>query len=93
MNRIVKESLLTCIKRRNVHSQDLVATGHGLEIQSFSYHPALLLIAAQKTGPGLVLFLCLPYFSRSELRGGVDLGPCAAFPSAGPSLDPNYPFS
>eukprot|EP00983_Pelagomonas_calceolata_P077668 1153954-Pelagomonas_calceolata.AAC.5 len=37
----------------------------GLEIQSFSYHPALFLV----TGP--VFFLCLPYFSQSALRGGV----------------------
>eukprot|EP00983_Pelagomonas_calceolata_P080355 1155106-Pelagomonas_calceolata.AAC.8 len=33
-----------------------------LELQSFSYHPALFLVA------GPVLFLCLPYFSQSELR-------------------------
>eukprot|EP00983_Pelagomonas_calceolata_P048637 1141145-Pelagomonas_calceolata.AAC.1 len=37
----------------------------GLELQSFSYHPALFLVA------GSVSFLCLPYFSQSELRGGV----------------------
>eukprot|EP00983_Pelagomonas_calceolata_P042906 1138703-Pelagomonas_calceolata.AAC.5 len=37
----------------------------GLELQSFSYHPALFLIARP------VFFLCLPYFSQSELRGGV----------------------
>eukprot|EP00983_Pelagomonas_calceolata_P061329 1146797-Pelagomonas_calceolata.AAC.1 len=36
----------------------------GLELQSFSYHLALFLIA------GPVFFLCLPYFSHSELRGG-----------------------
>eukprot|EP00983_Pelagomonas_calceolata_P046972 1140406-Pelagomonas_calceolata.AAC.16 len=30
-----------------------------------SYHPALFLVA------GPVFFLCLPYFSHSELRGGV----------------------
>eukprot|EP00983_Pelagomonas_calceolata_P076701 1153532-Pelagomonas_calceolata.AAC.11 len=36
----------------------------GLELQSFSYHPALFLDA------GLVFFLCLPYFTQSELSGG-----------------------
>eukprot|EP00983_Pelagomonas_calceolata_P071739 1151385-Pelagomonas_calceolata.AAC.3 len=35
----------------------------GLEIQSFSYHPALFLVA------GPIFFLCLPCFSQSELRG------------------------
>eukprot|EP00983_Pelagomonas_calceolata_P016997 534130-Pelagomonas_calceolata.AAC.1 len=38
----------------------------GLELQSYSYHPALFLVAAP------VFFLCLPYFSQSALRGGVD---------------------
>eukprot|EP00983_Pelagomonas_calceolata_P064246 1148044-Pelagomonas_calceolata.AAC.6 len=36
----------------------------GLELQSFSYHLALFLVA------GPVFFLCLPWFSQSELRGG-----------------------
>eukprot|EP00983_Pelagomonas_calceolata_P111890 1159829-Pelagomonas_calceolata.AAC.3 len=36
----------------------------GLELQSFSYHPALILVA------GPVFSLCLPCFSQSELRGG-----------------------
>eukprot|EP00983_Pelagomonas_calceolata_P114779 1160127-Pelagomonas_calceolata.AAC.12 len=35
-----------------------------LELQSFSYHLALCLVA------GPVFFLCLPYFSQSELCGG-----------------------
>eukprot|EP00983_Pelagomonas_calceolata_P049753 1141653-Pelagomonas_calceolata.AAC.3 len=38
-----------------------------LELRSFSYHPALSLIA------GPVFFLCLLYLSQSELRGGVVL--------------------
>eukprot|EP00983_Pelagomonas_calceolata_P037166 1136223-Pelagomonas_calceolata.AAC.1 len=37
----------------------------GLELRSFSYHPALFLVA------GPVFFLFLPYFSQSELCGGV----------------------
>eukprot|EP00983_Pelagomonas_calceolata_P008962 291466-Pelagomonas_calceolata.AAC.1 len=37
----------------------------GLELQSFSHHPALFLDAKP------VFFLCLPYFFQSELRGGV----------------------
>eukprot|EP00983_Pelagomonas_calceolata_P058016 1145328-Pelagomonas_calceolata.AAC.1 len=36
----------------------------GLELQSFSYHPALFLVA------GPVFFLCLPCLSQSELGGG-----------------------
>eukprot|EP00983_Pelagomonas_calceolata_P106412 1159229-Pelagomonas_calceolata.AAC.6 len=37
----------------------------GLELQSFSYQLALFIVA------GPVFALCLPYFSQSELRGGV----------------------
>eukprot|EP00983_Pelagomonas_calceolata_P011659 375305-Pelagomonas_calceolata.AAC.3 len=37
----------------------------GLELQSFSYHPALFLVAEP------VFFLYLPYFSQPELCGGV----------------------
>eukprot|EP00983_Pelagomonas_calceolata_P077137 1153747-Pelagomonas_calceolata.AAC.1 len=36
----------------------------GLELQSFSYHLVLFLLA------GPIFFLCLPCFSQSELRGG-----------------------
>eukprot|EP00983_Pelagomonas_calceolata_P068088 1149759-Pelagomonas_calceolata.AAC.6 len=39
----------------------------GLELQSTSHHPALLLVAAP------VFFLCLPCFSQSELRGGKEV--------------------
>eukprot|EP00983_Pelagomonas_calceolata_P037556 1136394-Pelagomonas_calceolata.AAC.1 len=47
----------------------------GLELQSFSFHPALFLVA------GPVFFLCLPYFSQSELRGGEGLITKARGPS------------
>eukprot|EP00983_Pelagomonas_calceolata_P121836 1160839-Pelagomonas_calceolata.AAC.8 len=36
----------------------------GLELQSFSYHPAFFLVA------GPVFFLSLPYFFQSKHRGG-----------------------
>eukprot|EP00983_Pelagomonas_calceolata_P074222 1152461-Pelagomonas_calceolata.AAC.1 len=42
----------------------LMLVVEGLELQSFSYHPALFLVA------GPVFFLCLLCFFQSELRSG-----------------------
>eukprot|EP00983_Pelagomonas_calceolata_P046251 1140073-Pelagomonas_calceolata.AAC.1 len=52
--------ILSCIL---ISSRTLLV--EGLELQSSSYNPALFLVA------GPVFFLCLPYFSQSELCGGV----------------------
>eukprot|EP00983_Pelagomonas_calceolata_P074121 1152418-Pelagomonas_calceolata.AAC.5 len=43
-------------------------------LQSFIYHPALFLVA----GPVSFFCLRLPYFSQSELRGGVVIRQCYA---------------
>eukprot|EP00983_Pelagomonas_calceolata_P020982 659358-Pelagomonas_calceolata.AAC.1 len=50
-----------------MHNQGPVCC-EGLELQSFSYHPAFFSKEVLVARP--VFFLCLPCFSRSELRGG-----------------------
>eukprot|EP00983_Pelagomonas_calceolata_P084727 1156413-Pelagomonas_calceolata.AAC.1 len=54
-----------CLWSAAASSMQAFVVLEGLELLSFSYHPALFLVA------GPVFFLCLPYFSQSALCGGV----------------------
>eukprot|EP00983_Pelagomonas_calceolata_P129337 1161597-Pelagomonas_calceolata.AAC.1 len=51
----------TCFALTGLTCLDIV---EGLELQSFSYHLALVLVA------GTISFLCLPCFPQTELHGG-----------------------